>query len=59
MTSRQLQRKLADAIGIIERCERVLDDLDLNGSIEAKWTKRDIEDFLNDHRQDIREGGQP
>lgn len=57
MTSQQLQRKLADAIGIIERCERVFADIAIGESRELRDTDRAIVGFMDAHRQDLAEGG--
>lgn len=60
MTSRQLQRKLTEAIEIIAKCERVFDDPEKAArrmdDVEAKQA---IDDFMAEHRADLANGGQP
>lgn len=60
MTSRQLKNKLDAAISILELCDRVFTEPEKavrrGFDLDAKYA---VADFLEAHREDLREGGQP
>ena len=60
MTSHQLQAKLDKAVSIIADCERFLED---PYAQERHWELVDLkiraQDFMDLHRDLMREGGQP
>jgi hypothetical protein len=60
MTSQQLSAKLDRAIGLLGRCEALLEDPhSASSSWDAVDLKNRIGDFMDLHRQDQRDGGQP
>ena len=60
MTSHQLQAKLEQAVSIIADCERYLDD---PYTQERHWElvhlKHRAQGFMDLHRDQLRDGGQP
>lgn len=60
MTSQQLRYKLSAAIGIIAECERYLDnpEADVLGW-EATILRNRIRSFMDIHRDELRERGEP
>ncbi len=60
MTSHQLQAKLEQAVSIIADCERYLDD---PFTQERHWELVDLkhraQGFMDLHRDQLRDGGQP
>ena len=60
MTSHQIQAQLAQAVSIIADCERHLED---PYAQERHWElvhlKQRTQDFMDLHRDALREGGQP
>lgn len=60
MTSLHLKAKLERAVSILEDCERLLDDPYVQ---ERHWElirlRQRTQDFMDTHRDYVREGGQP
>ncbi len=60
MTSQQLKAKLDAAIAIISECERVLEDTEKAARrMDDVALKHRVSDFMQLHRDEQREGGQP
>ena len=58
MTSQQLRAKLEAAVAIIEECERLMEDPHRTAdSWDAVYLKHCAQDFMDAHRQALREGG--
>lgn len=58
MTSQQLKAKLQEAVSMIEECERLFEGPEASlDSWDAVALKDRVRDFMDLHRDELREGG--